>query len=460
MNSRPLRDLPSVDKLKSQLGSQDLPAAVVTRFIRGILAESRRQKVIPDAASILNQVREALRQHRARRLRPVINGTGILIHTNLGRAPLAESAAERVATVARHYNTLELDLETGGRGNRASYLETHLALACDAEAATAVNNGAAALVLAVRPWIQGERREVLVSRGEAIQIGGGFRIPEILESAGATLRDVGTTNRTTAGDFSRAISSRTALILKVHRSNFFMEGFVESPTLTELSALAKKRKVPLVEDLGSGAMMRTEHHGLGEHEPRPSESIAAGVDVVCFSGDKLFGGPQAGLLAGKRRAIAAMKKDPLYRAFRCDKLVLAALQETLDLHLYAREKSSQPAPPILPLIEMLDVSLEDLRARGERLLAGLPHHDNEASISECSGQVGGGSMPRSRITSLALKLRPSAFSAQTLSQRLRHSDPPVIGFLAGNALWLDLRTIFPAQDEQLLTILKSVLTTA
>lgn len=457
MNRRVLRELPSVDKVKKLLGPQGLPPAVVTHFIRHAIAEARRSSWSGGPEEWRSRIQALLDVHGAGRIRPVINGTGILIHTNLGRAPLARSAAELAATVGQQYSTLELDLASGSRGLRGAYLETHLALACGAEAATVVNNGAAALVLAIRPWIAGERREVLVSRGEAIQIGGGFRVPDILEAAGAVLRDVGTTNRTTLADFSRAVSRRTALILRVHRSNFFMEGFVESPALAALAAMAHKRRLPLVEDLGSGAMMNTEEHGLGEHEPRPSESLAYGADLVCFSGDKLFGGPQAGLIAGKKKIVAGIKKDPLFRAFRCDKLVLAALQETVDLHLWGGIREGQGEQEKLPLLRMLDVSFETLRSRGRRILERLGSASAQVELAECTGEVGGGSMPRALVPSLGLRIRPEGKSAGDVSKRLRLGRPAVVGYVAGQSVWIDLRTVLEAQDLPLADALHAAL---
>src|SRR4029077_2537769 len=269
---------------------------------------------------------------RASRLQSVINGTGIVIHTNFGRAPLSSEAMHALSEIGAAYSNLEYDLAKGERGERGFYVESALALLCEAEGATVVNNCAAALLLIVqhftrkagRPRPQLARRgevalEVVISRGELVQIGGGFRISEILEASGAKLREVGATNKTTLEDYARAVGPETAMILKVHRSNFFMSGFVESPSSNQISALAKKHRIPFVEDLGSGAMIATESLGITEHEPTPGDVLKAGADLVCFSGDKLFGGPQAGIIAGRKRFVTALKREPLFRALRCDK---------------------------------------------------------------------------------------------------------------------------------------------
>ncbi|PYL55838.1 MAG: L-seryl-tRNA(Sec) selenium transferase, partial [Verrucomicrobia bacterium] len=338
VKSRSRRAIPAVNKILDSLGEQaspartDLPRPLIVDVVREELAQIRRQREIPEFDAVVDLVRDALEKLRASRIQPVINGTGIVVHTNLGRSPLPQGAGEVLRNVASSYNNIELDLGSGDRGDRAGYLERALAVLCQAEAATIVNNCAAALVLIVRHFVQ-KKNEVIISRGELTQIGGGFRIGEILESSGVKLREVGATNKTTLSDYARAIGKQTALILKVHRSNFFMSGFVESPSTLELAALAQKKRVPFVEDLGSGAMIATEEIGLHHHEPTPAESLKGGADLVCFSGDKLFGGPQAGIIAGKKRLIAALKSEPLFRALRCDKLVFAALQTTVDLHL-------------------------------------------------------------------------------------------------------------------------------
>ena len=304
MKQAQLRAIPAVEKVLQALGDTDLPRPIVVGVVRRELAALRKQKAIPAFDAVLASVRDALRELRASRIRPLINGTGVLIHTNFGRAPLGPEVIAAMSSIGSNYSNLEYGLAGGTRGGRAAYVEQGLAVLCAAEAATVVNNNAAALVLILRHFCQADaasrKNEVIISRGELIQIGGGFRIPDILETSGARLREVGTTNKTSLQDYARAIGRETALILKVHRSNFFMDGFIESASPEEIAALARKKRVPFVEDLGSGAMIETQAVAGIEHEPTPAEVIGRGVDLVCFSGDKLLGGPQAGIVAGKQ----------------------------------------------------------------------------------------------------------------------------------------------------------------
>jgi len=346
-------------------------------------------------------------------------------------------------SIAANYNNLEFDLTGGVRGGRAAYLEHNLALVCGAEAATVVNNCAAALVLILRHFTSGERKEVIISRGELIQIGGGFRIPEILEASGAKLREIGTTNKTALDDYGRTVGKQTAMILKVHRSNFFMGGFVESPATEEIAALATKKRLPLVEDLGSGAVVTTEELTDIEHEPTPAEVLKRGVDLVCFSGDKLFGGPQAGIIAGKAKWVAALRKEPFFRALRCDKLILSALQTTVDLYLNGQATESVPA------LVMLRTSNEDLLARARRILTALEALPMKSAIGGGKAQIGGGTLPRSSIPSITLDLQPLNIPLDDFAARLRAETPPVIGYIADGRYKLDLRTVFPRQDENL-----------
>src|SRR5688572_7433253 len=301
MNQKTLRQIPSVEKVLQALGDTGLPRALVVTAVRRNLAELRKAKRIPEFEEVVAGVCASIEGLQLSRIQPVINGTGILVHTNLGRAPLGPAVVETLEAIGANYNNLEFDLSSGERGGRAAYLETCLSALCGAEAATVVNNCAAALVLILRHFAVAPRNEVIISRGELVQIGGGFRIPEILESSGAKLKEVGTTNKTSLNDYARAIGKQTGLILKVHRSNFFMGGFVESPSTEDLAALARKKRIPFVEDLGSGAMVSTDKLASVEHEPTPSEVLRRGVDLVCFSGDKLLGGPQAGIIAGKEK---------------------------------------------------------------------------------------------------------------------------------------------------------------
>ncbi|PYL65611.1 MAG: L-seryl-tRNA(Sec) selenium transferase, partial [Verrucomicrobia bacterium] len=299
------RAIPSVTKVLDSLGKIDLPRPLLIDLVRRKLSKIRASGKIPEFRSIVDLVRSSIEQLRASRLQPVINGTGVVIHTNVGRAPLASAAVRALSEVGSAYSNLEYNLATGARGDRGGYIETALALLCGAESATVVNNCAAALVLIVQHFTA-TKPEVVISRGELVQIGGGFRIGEILEATGVKLREVGATNKTTLADYSRAISPQTGIILKVHRSNFFMSGFVESTSSMAIATLARKKRVPFAEDLGSGAIIGTEQFGIPEHEPTPAEALKDGADLVCFSGDKLFGGPQAGIIAGKKRFITAL----------------------------------------------------------------------------------------------------------------------------------------------------------
>lgn len=454
------RAIPAVDRLLQALGDTGLPRPLVVAAVRRHLASLRAGRSVPPADEIDSVIRRELADLRASALQPVINATGIVIHTNLGRAPLGPDAVALLSSLAAHYNNLEIDLATGERGTRAGYVESLLATICGTEAATVVNNGAAALVLALRHFTAGPRKEVVISRGELVQIGGGFRIPEVLESSGARLREVGTTNRTTTADYARAIGRDTALLLRVHRSNFFMDGFVESPPTAELAALARRKRVRLFEDLGSGAACATENLGLG-HEPTPAESLRAGVDLVCFSGDKLFGGPQAGILAGRARLVGALKREPFFRALRCDKLVLGALQATAEGWLRQPERERQPkeatGPHPVRVMELLETGVGTLQARAERLRAGLAGAPAEVSIGTGRGEVGGGTLPRARVDSVTLEFKPRHVTAAELASRLRRGTPPVIGYLGGGRLKLDLRTVFPEQDPALFTAISQAL---
>ena len=445
-----LRAIPSVEKVLQALGEVEVPRPAVLAIVRRKLSELRGDDRIPDFDAVLRSVRAAIEALRRTRIQPVINGTGIVVHTNLGRSPLGVEVVKTLQEVAANYTNLEFDLATGDRGGRAAYLENNLALLCGAEAATVTNNCAAALVLILRHFCAGARNEVVISRGELVQIGGGFRIPEILEASGAKLREVGATNKTSVSDYRRAIGKGTGLILKVHQSNFFMGGFVESPTTEELAALAKSKRVPFVEDLGSGAVLETEKLATIEHEPTPAEVLKRGVDLVCFSGDKLLGGPQAGLIAGKTRLVAALKREPFFRALRCDKLILSALQTTVDLYLSGR------AGEEVPVGAMLALSVTELEQRAAQIVSQFEGLPLKAAITTGSAQVGGGSLPRSKIESVVIALQPVKIPLEEFAERLRAGSPPVIGYIAGQRYRLDLRTIFPRQDAELMSAIRRV----
>jgi L-seryl-tRNA(Ser) seleniumtransferase len=409
-----LRDLPSVDEL---VRGVDDPLAVDAA--RSVIARARqeiRAGVEPgDLAARLTRELEAARRPSLRR---VLNATGVIVHTNLGRAPLAEEAIARVHDVARGYSNLELDLEDGVRGSRQDHLASLVRRLTGAQASLVVNNNAAAVLLALAALAEG--REVIVSRGELVEIGDGFRIPDVLARSGARLVEVGTTNRTRAADYERAIGPDTALVLRVHQSNFRLVGFTELPRLDEVAAVAHAHELPLVDDLGSGAL------GDLPGEPSARESLAAGADLVCFSGDKLLGGPQAGIVAGRADLVERLRRHPLQRALRVDKLTLAALEGTLLLHL--------DAPGRIPVLRMLAEDAPAVRARAERLAA-----LTGATVEETVARVGGGALPLSELPSFACALD------QSLAAPLRAGEPPVIGIVRDGKLLLDCRTL--ADDE-------------
>lgn len=420
-----LAALPSVEKLAQQLvRDSNLPKSLVVGFIKRQLVPCRERLMAGEELTrddITAEIAQALASFENSRLRPVLNGTGILIHTNLGRAPLGHRAAKAVYDVATNYSNLEIDLETGKRGTRGGFLEESLAILVEAEAATVVNNCAASLVLTLRALIEEGKTEVIVSRGELVEIGGGFRIPDILETSGAKLVEVGATNKTHLRDYEKAITERTALILKVHRSNFYLDGFTGEPELEDLFQLAKDHNIPLVEDLGSGALMHTDQLAPIEHEPRPQEQLGRGIELVLFSGDKLLGGPQAGIIAGRADLVAKIKQEPFYRAVRPDKLILTALQEVVIDYLTIKDDPTRL--DLVPVLEMLSQSPEDLQAKAEALQKRI---DGPSEIVPTTGATGGGTMPKSQFPSLAVRTTnkpdlPNLFTR--VENDLHHTDP-------------------------------------
>jgi len=400
----------------------------LVKEIRTLLAEAREQRPLPSR----EQLQRRLERRLSLNLKPVINATGVLLHTNLGRAPCSEGAREAVAK-ASSWLPLEIDLETGRRGERGLGVERRLEALTGAEAALVVNNCAAAVMLCLSALAQG--RGVLISRAELVEIGGGFRIPEVLEQSGARLIELGTTNRSRVEDYQAAINPEVALIMRVHSSNFRQIGFVQHPSLKELVALP----LPVLVDLGSGALEAI------EDEPTLPEALSAGAELVCISGDKLLGGPQAGLILGQRRSIERLRRHPLTRALRPGKLILAALEGTLDDWLRGRP---------IPVWEMIKAPMEMLRSSVERWRAALV--ELEAEVLEVEGCVGGGSLPGRRLPSFALAI--SAPSPRRLAEALRQGEPPVLGRLKGGRLLLDARSLSPlGQDEALLEALRQAL---
>ena len=429
-----LRAIPGVDTLLEAVADCPLPRPLVVNTIRAELAAIRKAENIPDADAITETIRQRLDDLALSRLQPVVNGTGVVVHTNLGRAPIAPPTNTG-------YTNLEIDLTTGRRGKRAAYVEQCLAELCGAEAAMVTNNCAAALVLIVRQ-LTATKKEVVISRGELVQIGGGFRIPDILETSDAVLREIGTTNRTNLEDYVKAIGADTGLLLKVHRCNFFMDGFVASPNRRELAALARKKRVPFVEDLGSGVLLPTEDWAEGHHETTPREVLKAGTDLVCFSGDKMLGGPQAGIIAGKTKHIAALKKHPFFRALRCDKLILTALQDAAETYLRAEGES-------LPLNQALQADPTTLKRRANKLAKALADLPLQVTVREGASQVGGGALPQATLPSITLDLVPDDMALKEFATRLRRTALPVIGVIQGQHFRLDLRSVFPEQDKAL-----------
>jgi len=444
----PRRHLPSVERVLQEARVRDLVRRfgrrAVVKLLRRLVDEAReaaRKGVEAHLDRIIEGLTRRLESEEAPSLVPLINATGVVIHTNLGRAPLSEAAASQVARVATSYSNLEFDLEAGERGDREAHAEARLVELLGAEATLVVNNNAAAVLLSVNTFAEGQ--EVLVSRGELVEIGGSFRIPDILRKSGARLREVGTTNRTRLSDFSDALSPETAMILKVHPSNFKMVGFTESVARGELVSLARKAGIPFVEDLGSGLVAPLLGHPRGE--PTIAESLRAGVDIVTFSGDKLLGGPQAGLVAGDAARVGALRQNPLYRALRVDKMTLAALQQVLVDH------GSGLATERIPVLKMLSLSREQIRERAEavarNLVARLPTLRTE--VVDGASAVGGGAAPTLEIpTALLLIDHPGAGPDQVVAA-LRRGHPPVVARVTEGKAALDLRTVPGEEDETL-----------
>lgn len=475
------RELPSVDELlhdpaiaevainESQSALADACRTVIGR-VRAEIAAGRLDsgKLGLALSGLQSAVCEELRRSLAFSLRPVINATGVILHTNLGRAPIAQSAINRIREAAATYSNLEFDLDTGERGKRDAHVdrlfqkllaedsvEILSAGRVEAPAPTwpvpistiVVNNNTAAVLLALNTLAEGG--EVIVSRGELVEIGGSFRIPDVMAKSGAVLREVGTTNRTRIADYERAINERTKLLLRVHRSNFEISGFTEQPSITELVALAHKYKLPLMEDLGSGALFDLRTVGIND-EPGVLDNLRAGVDVVTYSGDKLLGGPQAGLISGREDLVKKMRSNSLFRALRVDKLTYAALEATL-LAYVKRDYSAIPA------LRMMQISKADVTDRAQIVISAVSSEAGAAPLRieliDGESLIGGGSAPSATLPTKLLSITCERLSTSELAARLRHSDPPVIGRVEEGCVLLDLRTVFPEQDKVLTQIL-------
>ena len=468
-----LRQRPAVRLLEARFGAEPTVDALRAAAAAARAAMGRGKEAALEAAVETDEdVAARLETDAAARLgeafrpslQPVINATGVILHTNLGRAPLAAAAIARVAEVARGYASLEYDLAEGARGRRDRHAEALLCRLTGAEAAVVVNNNAAATLLVLAALAAG--REAIVSRGELVEIGGGFRIPDVMALSGAALREVGTTNKTRVSDYAAAVSERTGLILRVHPSNFRIEGFTERPTLTDLVTLGRKLNVPVAEDLGSGHLaqvglrscsgvdrvgLRSRSDGdpgpIGS-EPSVEASVAAGVDVCCFSGDKLLGGPQAGIIVGRAALLDRIRTHPLMRALRVDKMTYAALEATLTEYAAGR------AAATVPVRRMLTLTADEIRARAETLAAALNVQRGwRATLAAGASAIGGGSAPGVELPTWLVAIAKDDLSPDALEERLRRLAPPVIARIEGGRLLLDLRTVLPDQDAALASLL-------
>ena len=458
-----LRALPSVDEFLARPAlvtlAQLAGRALVAQTVRQVLAQLRSElrvetcsgHVAITPAAIEGRVLVAVNTLLAPSLRRVINATGVVLHTNLGRAPLASSAVDAIAELAGHYSNLEYDIPSGERGKRDAHTSHLLAELAGAEAAIAVNNNAAAVLLILNTLAKGA--EVVVSRGELIEIGDGFRIPDIMSESGAVLREVGATNRTGIRDYEGAINDRTRLLLRVHRSNFRITGFTERPSLDELVALGRRAQVPVYEDLGSGCVADLGANGI--LEPLVRQSCHCGAAVVSFSGDKLLGGPQAGIIAGGKEIVDRIRRNPLFRALRVDKLTIAALEATLKTY-------QRGALDEIPTLRMIRMPLEEIRGRATQFVERMrPLISEDAALGLCQGVsvVGGGSTPDQQLPTCLIAVASQRHSAMALEERLRTAErePPVVARIENDRVVLDLRTVFPEEETPLLSCLLSAL---
>jgi L-seryl-tRNA(Ser) seleniumtransferase len=454
VNREELRKLPSVDRL----GSHPRVAELLDRWnphnlnhiVRRVLEDERASIAsgasCPSEEALAERVVQEAGRWKAVSLKPVINATGVILHTNLGRAPLSLEATRAAEEVGSGYSNLEFILKEGQRGSRHEHAEELLCRITGADAALVVNNNASAMLLVLAGLAQG--REVLISRGHLVEIGGGFRLPDVMRQSGARLVEVGTTNRTYLRDYQEAVSEETAVILHVHHSNFRMTGFVHETPLPDLAELARHHDAKLVDDLGSGALVDTDPMGLA-HEPTVQESLADGSDIVCFSGDKLLGGPQAGIIVGSSQVVEQLRSHPLTRAIRVDKLILASLQATLIPYL------SGKATERIPVWQMLAATIEELEVRVERWCAQLKEQGIQVEVVDSRSAVGGGSLPGQSLPTRALSI--SVPDPSGLAHRLRVGEVAVVARVERDRLLLDPRTVLPHQEEDLLRSLAKAL---
>ncbi len=452
MNDHPLRRIPKVDTLlqhpRVQALVQRYSRRRVTQAVRRFLQHLREQVLqqgeeLPEQEPLLERLEHFVEKQCRNPLQVVINATGVLLHTGLGRSPLASTAVQALAHCGGNYASVELDLESGRRSQRVLAVSSLLEELTGAEAATVVNNNAGATLIALAALAQG--REVIVSRGQLVEIGGSFRLPEVMEVSGARLREVGTTNKTRLSDYQQAIGPQTAALMRVHTSNFRIVGFTQEVTLQELVALGRRYDLPVIDDIGSGVLVPLELPEL-EQEPVAAQSVAQGADLVLFSGDKLLGGPQCGMIVGRRRWVQRIARHPLMRALRVDKLTLAALAATLELYL-----DLEQAREHLPLLRMLHAPLDALKRRAQRLVRRLLQQApglEPRSVRDV-GYFGGGSVPTQELPTWCVALNPQAASLDQLARQLRTGSPAVVPRVQKERLLLDLRTVFPAQDHAL-----------
>jgi L-seryl-tRNA(Ser) seleniumtransferase len=446
-----LQQLPSVDKLLQTQPALELAAVygrpLTLQAVREVLEEIRsdynQNQSIPNQEEILTRIDQKLDKWTAPSLQNVINATGVILHTNLGRAPLSRSAIEAMQEVASGYNTLEYDLEKGRRGSRTIHAEDFLKRLTGAEDALVVNNNASAVLLILSGLAK--RRKVIIARSQLVEIGGGFRIPDVMKSSGAILHEIGTTNRVHLYDYEDAIENESIrLVMRAHRSNFQIVGFTSEPTLDEIVPVAHQADIPVADDLGSGSLLDTSQFGLG-HEPMVQESLAAGVDLVCFSGDKLLGGPQSGIILGKRDLVSKLKKHPLARAIRPDKLCLAALSSTL-IHYLKSEVETQ-----IPIWRMISEPVDHIEVRAKKWI----DHIGEGEMKEGQSTVGGGSLPGETLPTWLVALQVQ--SPNRMLTNLRQTSPAIIARLEEDRLVLDPRTVLAEQEGQLLNNLEEIL---
>lgn len=449
-----LRDFPSIEELLQDRRLSpvmtDLPRPIASEIIKQVVAETKakfkRQKSSLKRSGLIKQIKTALSKEQRQFIGPVINATGILVHTNLGRAPLAESYFDRIKQTVTGYGNIELNRETGERGRRGIACEKQLALLAGSEAATVVNNCAAALFITLNTLAS--RKRVIISRGELVQIGGGFRIPDILKRSGARLCEVGTTNITTLGDYESEIDDKTALILKVHQSNFVQAGFTDEVDLKELVKLGQKHNIPVINDLGSGAFVSTKKL-LGYDEPTVQASVRAGADLTLFSGDKMLGGPQAGLIVGQSDLIARLRKNPIFRAVRVDKIVLSMLEHLCAIYLDGTYQKD------IKLWQMLSVSESEQYRRGRKILRELGQPDG-LSVEATRVFIGGGIQPTHDLPSVGLMFC-GPFKPNRLAKLFRELNPPVLGRIENDRFILDLKAVDESDLDQLLESIKVVL---